>query len=360
MPIRQILLTVSGQIPPAIEEDIAAQRRPRADFLELARRLEADLMDYGKARERTGVIGRALEKLVSPNLMLAYACWLSRKQYRVIVTDGEQVGLPLAILSKVSRGRRPHHIMITHVISAAKKVLLIDGLRLTSQIDTFVVYSEWQRDFICRRWNLDPDDVCLIPFMVDEEFFDPSKVTRQMASKPRICSVGLERRDYPTLLKAVEGLDVEVVVAAASPWSKQRDGLSGQRLPPNVTVRKLTQYELRQLYADCDLLVMPLQAVDFQAGITAILEAMAMEKPVICSRTPGQTDVIVEGFNGAYVPVGDPAALRAEITRFLVQPELTKKLGGNARAQVKRDFSLSRYTQRLFTIAQSAMTNSRA
>jgi hypothetical protein len=36
-----------------------------------------------------------------------------------------------------------------------------------------------------------------------------------------------------------------------------------------------------------------------------------MGKAVICSRVPGQTDVVVEGENGRYVPVGDPSALAA-------------------------------------------------
>lgn len=359
MPIRQILLTVSGRIPPTIETDIAEQRRPRADFLELSKRLQADLMDYERARAASGVVGRVLERLVNADLMLAYACWRARKKYRAIVTDGEQVGLPLAALLKASRGPRPRHVMITHVISPAKKVLLIDVLRLTSQIDTFVVYSQWQQDFIRRRWNVRPERVSLIPFMVDETFFDPSQVTRQPTSRPRICSVGLERRDYPTLLRAVDGLDVDVVVAAASPWSKQRENVSGQRIPANVTVRKFTQYELRQLYADCDLLVMPLQPVDFQAGITAILEAMSMAKPIICSTTPGQTDVVVDGFNGSYVPVGDVAALRSAISRFLAQPALTRQLGINARAQVERDLGLNQYCERLFTILQRTLENNR-
>jgi hypothetical protein len=36
-------------------------------------------------------------------------------------------------------------------------------------------------------------------------------------------------------------------------------------------VRKFTQYELRQLYADSCFMVMPLENVKFQAGVTAIL-----------------------------------------------------------------------------------------
>lgn len=349
---RQALLTVSGIIPPTIEADISAVRRPRADYLEIARRLHADIIDYAAARAMTGRAGHVLERLGGPNLTLAYACWLSRHRYQVILTDGEQVGLPLAGLFKLSSRARARHVMITHVISPRKKAALIDVLGLTTSIDRFVVYCQRQSEFILGRWRLAPDRVACIPFMVDAEFFDPVRVTAQRGSRPRICSVGLERRDYPTLLKAVDGLDVDLVIAAASPWSKQGDGMSGTRVPSNVTVRRFSQYELRQLYADCDLMVMPLQDVDFQAGITAILEAMAMGKTVICSRTPGQTDVIVDGENGRYVPVGDASALRSQIVELLGRPQDLARLGARARQDVVRRFTLDLYTQRLFTISQ--------
>jgi glycosyltransferase involved in cell wall biosynthesis len=120
-------------------------------------------------------------------------------------------------------------------------------------------------------------------------------------------------------------------------------------------VRKFSQYDLRQLYADSDFVVMPLQPVDFQAGITAILEAMAMGKPVICSRVPGQTDVIVDGENGRYVPVGDPTALRSEITRLMAHPDEIARLGAKARRQVECELSLDHYAARLAAIVRDAV-----
>ena len=121
-------------------------------------------------------------------------------------------------------------------------------------------------------------------------------------------------------MRAVEDIDVHVVIAAASPWAKRAEGVATPNIPGNVTVRKFTQYELRQLYADSCFMVMPLENVKFQAGVTAILECMAMGKAVICSRVPGQTDVVVEGDNGRYVPSGDPVTLRTEIRRLLSAP----------------------------------------
>ena len=130
---------------------------------------------------------------------------------------------------------------------------------------------------------------------------------------------------------AVEDLDVHVVIAAASPWAKAQGGRcdtehSEQRHGAEIHPVRFAPTVRRQL-----LLIMPLENVKFQAGVTAILEGMAMGKAVICSRVPGQTDVVIEGENGRYVPPGDPTALRTEICRLLSDPEEAARLGTNGR-----------------------------
>lgn len=352
---RRVLLTVSGVIAADIHEQIAEGRRPRADYLELARGFDADIVDYTAARTATGRLGAMLERVGGPNLVLAYACWKLRSRYQAIFTDGEQIGLPLAALFKLTRGPRPRHLMIVHVISEPKKTFFLDRLGVQSCIDRFLTYSTWQQTFIQRRWGLGDDRVLWTPFMVDQDFFAPGQVVPRRGERPQICAVGLERRDYATLLRAVEGLDVDLVIAAASPWSKRQDGTAGQNIPPNVTVRRFSQYDLRQLYADSRFLVMPLEDVTFQAGVTAMLEAMSMAKAIVCSRVPGQTDVIAEDENGRYVPAGDASELRAEIARLLAKPQDAERLGANARRLIEREMNLDRYVERLTAIVNDTI-----
>jgi len=371
----EVLLTVSGVIDPARPGQVAAGERPRADYFEMARAWDADLLDYAAARRETGRVGRWLERIGGPDLTLAWACFQRRSRYRVIFTDGEQVGIPLAWLLKFLGGRpRPRHLMIVHVLSVRKKEVFLDYFGVQSHIDTFFVYATRQKQFIESRWHVPPERVVFTPFMVDTRFFAPDALPEKKAAGepgnampetavytvrntqyasgdtkpiPTICAVGLERRDYPTLIEAVRGLDVHLIVAAGSPWSKRADTTAGQEIPPNVTVRRFNQYELRQVYADSRFLVMPLYDVDFQAGVTAILEAMAMERAVICSRTLGQTDVIVEGETGLYVPPGEPPALRKAIQTLLDHPEQAEAMGRAGRRLVEAEMSLDRYVARL-------------
>jgi glycosyltransferase involved in cell wall biosynthesis len=145
----------------------------------------------------------------------------------------------------------------------------------------------------------------------------------------------------------VRGLDLHVVVAAGSPWSKREDSTKKAEVPENVPVRRFTQYDLRQVYADSNFMVMPLYNVNFQAGVTAILEAMAMGKAVICSQTPGQTDVIIEGKTGLYVPPEQPQALREAIQYLLNNPEEAKRMGEAGRKRIEEEMSLDCYVERL-------------
>ena len=125
--LNNVLITVSGQIPADIEAQIARGERPEADYMAMARAFQADLLDYQSARRMAGRLGKWLERLGGPNLLLAWTCFKQRRRYRVIITDGEQTGLPLAFLLKfVGLGPRPRHLMIAHILSVRQTPAVLD------------------------------------------------------------------------------------------------------------------------------------------------------------------------------------------------------------------------------------------
>jgi hypothetical protein len=115
-----VLLTVSGVIAPDAAARAAAGQTPRRDYLELARACDADLIDYSLARRQTGAPGRLLERVGGPDLTLAWACFRQRGRYRLIFTDGEQIGIPLATMMKFLGRRGALHVMIGHILSVGK------------------------------------------------------------------------------------------------------------------------------------------------------------------------------------------------------------------------------------------------
>jgi len=341
----RVLLTVSGRIPDDLDAQVAAGVRPRADYVAMRDAFGADLVDVVGALTATGRLGQVLYRFGGSGPLLGWFCFRRRRQYEVIVTDGEHVGLPLALLNRLFGRGGARHMMIVHILSTSKKSRLVRYAHLADLIDRYVVYCSWQRDFICETLGVAPARVLLSTFMVDTRFFDSSLVDRK--PERMICSVGLERRDYPTLMRAVEGLDVRVVIAAASPWSKRADSTSEYSLPDNVEIREFDLFELRELYAQSRFVVVPLEKVEFQAGITTILEAMSMGRAVICTHTPGQTDTVIGGETGEYVPPSEPEALRTAILRLLDNEAASQKLGSRGREWVLSNADVNKYAARL-------------
>lgn len=344
------LLSVAGVIPPDLDAAVAAGLRPRADYRVMAEHFDADVIDVHAARTESGRVGRVIERLAGSGALLAWACFRRRGRHDVIVTDSEEVGLPLATLLGLVR-RRPRHVMVTHRLSPAKKRWMIRLLRLRRAIDSLVVYSSPQRD-VASGLGFSEDRVHLHPFMVDTAFWRPDAVPRSRRSnqRPMICSAGQEFRDYPTLLAAVEGLDADVVIGAASPWSRRADTTVGADIPANVTVSRFDLHQLRQLYADADIVVIPLVETDFQAGITTILEAMAMAKAVIVTRTQGQHDTVVEAVTGRYVAPTAAGELSAIIAELMIDEAQRKQLGENARRWVETHADIEVYSTSLSMI----------
>jgi glycosyltransferase involved in cell wall biosynthesis len=216
--------------------------------------------------------------------------------------------------------------MIAHTLFPMKKRAFF-RIGVGTQLDRVLVYSTSEEQLATSELKLSAAKVHRIYYHADEHFFRPGLATIE---PDLICAAGQLLRDYDCLVDAVRDLPVRVQIAAGSPWIEHK--LEPTRaLPPNVSWGKLNRFKLRDLYSRSALAVVPIKQNHYQTGIATILEMMAMGKCVIATRTHSQTDTIVDGVTGIYVPPGDPAALRAAISRMLDAPERAAEIGRAAR-----------------------------
>ncbi len=337
--LKSILMLIPSYIKRDIQDEVAKDKHPVMDYYALQHALDADIADYAMVDNSNSIPVR-LTAFAGKDAALAMIGFLHRKNYSAIYSNGENVSIPLAFLFLFCR-IRPYHALIGHHPSTPKKRLFLKFLE--NKMDAIFTYSSVQQKYCITALGFPDGKVHLIPFHADHRFYRPING----ATCNRICSAGLEWRDYPTLIEAVKDMNVEVCLAAASPWSKHRNETKGRILPNNVTARRYDYNELRDLYASSLFVVVPLYENDFQAGITTILEAMAMGKAVIATKTTGQVDVIRDGENGITVPPGDPIALRSAIQRLINQPDLAKKMGVNARNDLLANMTLDHWTSRI-------------
>jgi glycosyltransferase involved in cell wall biosynthesis len=79
----------------------------------------------------------------------------------------------------------------------------------------------------------------------------------------------------------------------------------------------------------------------------ALMEAMALELPVVSTRLSGIPELIEHGVSGLLVPERDERALAGSLARLLGDPELRASLGRAARRRVEQHFDLSSNVARL-------------
>lgn len=296
---KKTLLLIPSVLQTNADADAAAGRHPVMDYYALANALRDThgcivvILDYAAAGADASPGTRLAIKTGGLDSALAWMAFERRREYGAIFSNGENVGIPLALLLGGVRNG-PRHVTIGHRLSTGKKQLFFTKLKAQRRLDKIVVYAKSQEEWAMHRLGIAPEKLALIPFHADAQFYRPLP---DIAVNPnQICSAGLEWRDYPTLIEAVQNMpDLSVKLAASSPWSKHENETAGRELPQNVDARRYSYADLRLLYAESSFVVVPIKETDFQAGVTTILEAMAMGKAVIATRTTGQTDVITDG-----------------------------------------------------------------
>jgi len=381
-------MLISTQPSSTVGTEISAGQQPPRDYDALRQALNADaIYPYDALKFR---YARFIKRIFGARIALAWAGFCLRHTYDILYTDTEIVGLPLAMFLTLggSHSGHPRHVTLSHYLSPFKKRIFF-YLGMHGHLDTVIVHCEAQRVLAMDHLHMPAARVVKLPYFVDYRFWRlPDAVESNAGSEekeqlPMICAAGLEFRDYPTLLRAVDGLSVHVQIAAGSAPEiflaasnlRRMSTTHLPALPSNVSVDRYDYAGMRQLYSAARFVVVPLCQKDAPAGVTVILEAMAMGKAVIVSGTRGQTDVLRDPRNegrglvvrdwwpgfldvpeiagtlgslptGFYVTPGDPDELRERIQYLLDHPDIAEELGRNGRRIVEAYFGLDAFAQR--------------
>jgi glycosyltransferase involved in cell wall biosynthesis len=93
------------------------------------------------------------------------------------------------------------------------------------------------------------------------------------------------------------------------------------------------------LYAAMDVVLLPTYREGFP---NVLLEAAAMELPVVATRVAGCVDAVVDGVTGTLVPAADSNRLRDATLAYLADPALRRRHGAAARQRVVDEFDQER------------------
>ncbi len=212
-----------------------------------------------------------------------------------------------------------------------------------------VTCNEYNRRFL---ENLSTDDTPAFRIYhgLDITHFRP-EVRESAEGLPLILSIGRlrEKKGFPCLLDAcrllkVGGYKFHCVIVGYGPLQGEIERcIAKSDLGDVVTLTgMLTFDEVIEYYKRATLFALPCQITEDgdRDGIPNVLvEAMAMELPVVSTDVSGIPELVEHMQNGLLVRPEDPVGLAASIVRLLDQPRLRQELGKAGRRKVCEQFS---------------------
>lgn len=260
----------------------------------------------------------------------------------VIFSLTDKIGLPLLLLKRVGLVRPPVVYVAVGLAERLEQLRTLRARRLFAsalrRAQTIVVYSEREADWLADWLAPDPPHVVFVPFGVDVEVFVPVAIEATID----VVSIGRDKhRDYPLLLDVARRLPERSfhVVAGAD------QGISLGELPPNVSLETDIPLErVHELLAAARAVALPVRQNLYSGATTTLLQAMAMGKPVVVSKT----DAIASGYhledgvNCRLVTPGDAYGFEIALRDVLADPSRGAELGMAARATAEQQLSWER------------------
>ncbi len=184
----------------------------------------------------------------------------------------------------------------------------------------------------------------------------PDPVTNVSAdsssSHPFLLSVGrfCEKKGFPYLLEACfvlknKGFKFRCAIVGYGPMQAEiEQQIEAFGIEDIVSLLgKLTQDKLIEVYHEADVFVLPCLVTDDgdRDGIpNVLLEAMAMNVPVVSTDVSGISELIESGKNGILVPEKDAEAIACALEKLLLNSVLRSQFGRAGREKVCQQFTL--------------------
>ncbi|MCC7418393.1 MAG: glycosyltransferase family 4 protein [Acidobacteria bacterium] len=219
--------------------------------------------------------------------------------------------------------------------------------------------SAHDRDYMIAARLVDPDRTFLTANSVDPAFFSAEQAAASDLGALR-AELGFAPGDLVVIMVArlvwlkgiAEFVEAAAILRAARPdvrfllVAPREDGAS-DAVPVEYVARAQQagriawvefRKDVRALYQLADIAVLP--SYYKEGGYPrALLEPMALGKPVIAADTPECRGPVEPGRNGFLVPPRDAAALAARIAQLVEQPDLRRRFGLRSREIVLERFA---------------------
>lgn len=289
-----------------------------------------------------------MQRLMGGRFQAAHAVAEQASGFKAILCIADDIGIPVQIAMALRRCRTPVLIGVHgHFLRNPKFKIWARTIRGRRDVHLLAI-SDAIRAILLEEHRIPADQCTTLCPPVDTGFFTP----RPTAPKdpPLVVSAGAALRDYDTLLAVAPQINAQFRIASGSNWAKS---ITADTVPENCVMGPAaSMQELRDLYAASSIVALPLHDTFHASGIAVAIEAMAMGKPLVVTRTQAPADFFIDNETCLMVPPADGPALMKAISRLLTDPALQERLGDAALNVMQSQYSLSAYGQAISDITQ--------
>ena len=171
--------------------------------------------------------------------------------------------------------------------------------------------------------------------------------SHHLNTSPSFIATGKEQRDQPTLIEAFNRTGRHLILYIGinpNPNVPNPNLEAVERCEPadNIDVVKicgLLPYEIAREVAKADCVVICCHRTRYTAGLTTVVEALALGLPIICSRNP-QIPVDFDRLGcGISVDYGDVEGWQRAVEYIATHPDEARLMGEHGRALAERIFN---------------------
>jgi hypothetical protein len=237
----------------------------------------------------------------------------------------------LRLLSPIVRmRRRPSVLVVCWLAEGVERLTTRERRRWRRRLTAFsgvAVFSANQVELLQCALGLQPGTVRSVPFGVH---MPPADAGPPVPGS--VVAVGSDRgRDFGTFVDALRDHPAPVTIVTNSVLARSISDPGGIRVIGPIDHAEYLA-ELRR----AEVVVSPTHQFAYPTGQTVVLEAMAVGKPCVVTRSAALDDYVTDGVDVLLVPPHDPAELRHTIDKLIGDEDLRRSLAAGARLTAAR------------------------
>lgn len=245
-----------------------------------------------------------------------------------IVTVFPPLAMAVGMLQRIGGTSKPHVAWCFNMGSHPGGLRRRLARAAARKVTRFVVHSRAEVAVVADYLAVPRDRVRFVPLQTT------AFLSEEEEEEDYVVAMGSANRDYATFLEAmrIAGLPGKLV---ASPRV-----LRSLPVPTNVEVMgNVSAAASRRLAAAARLCVVPLDLATVAAGQVTLVDAAAMGRCVVATRSIGTVDYLEDDANGVLVPPHDAEALARAMLDLWNDDARRRRLGAAARDLARRDWS---------------------